>query len=160
MGFDVTSFLRGLIGRKEKLAAIKVLALKEVAEEMKNRIQKRIFGDGKNEKEVPIGLESRPHPDGTPATKYSKSYKRVREKFGKQTAKIDYNFTGRLKSQLAVVWTISGSIKIEIQGDRAKIAQYLDERRPKTFAPTMTEKALAKSLLGRKLLVYKKQAEI
>lgn len=127
---------------------LKKEAMDLAAAEMKSAIEKRIFEDGEDTKELPIGTS-------VGLTEYSKPYKKKRQKAGLETNKINYQFTGKLRSQLIVERTVSNSIRMRITGDRAEIAGYLEKKRGKVFFPTKLEIALGKRAILEVMKKYK-----
>ena len=119
-------------------ARIKAVAI--AATKAAQQTESRIFDKGQNV-------------DDTSSRKprYSKGYAKLRSNEGLQVAIVDYERTGQLRDEFDLDILGDGVAILSIQGRRAKISRFLEQKRGSAFAADKRDIALMELVLVQKL---------
>jgi hypothetical protein len=120
---------------------MKQIMLVETLEHLQDRMEDRIFQQGKRTDNKIIGTGSMfKHKDGSAGTKYNPQYAEKRKKEGLQIGFIDFKRTGELKRSIKIIRLSDGRAALGIaDGWNADKADKLEKMKGETFKPTKAE---------------------
>ena len=128
---------------------MKQILLVETLEHLQDRMEERIFEQGKRTDNKIIGTGAMyKHKDGSKGTSYTPSYAKTRAKEGLQIGFIDFKRTGELKRAIKIIRLSDGRAALGIvDGWNAQKADNLEKMKGETFRPTKAEIRNAVSIL-------------